>query len=667
MLDLIMAGLLATAAPTTEASTPKGQGAPPAQAQFNEASEALEIGKYEEAVSGFASILKQRPSLRRNATVHSTLLMRMGRGLAVLDRDSEAEKALREGLSLVPQDRSELRADRFLAELALGSIELRRFNYAAAAERFKLALALADEPAARGRAYVSLARATMFDPGNEALDYIDQAIAITTALPARTPEEKASVAAMQTVRARVLLNQSRFAEAYGVLKKAVAFQGGLDLKVTINEIITRSDLAIAAMLAGHPEDARKYLAYTGAGRFEKSPFDVAVAMQPPPCGGPANLQPDQVAVVEFSIRPDGTIQAPTPIYSSAKGLAAAEFARSVSDWAWRPEDVAKIPDFFRFVTRVELRCSTSSARPPADSLLTADLERWLADSEAPPAPLSGSPAADLIKLKTELLARRAGGKSTTLVPILLALGANPVASSDERADAIAEARDIAVATGAPLTARVMIEISLALVESAKRDYSPTVYRAALRSLLARPGVSDQALAADTLKLLISEPIWRAKPSPDAATLLSDVAGDTRLDERHPLRIGALIRLAAVQAAAGDRAAAAESFRLTGLDARQCALIDAKPAMRRTNSGPNDFPTDALRWGFEGWVRTEYDIMADGKTASQRAIVAYPPFVFRDAAVQLIRGVTYTKSYRPDGGAACGGEQQNIRFSIPSLH
>lgn len=664
MLDHIAALIMAAAAPAPQSplSKPSATAMSP-QALFDEASAALEAGRYQEAVESFRA-LEQRPSVRRNPTVHGTLLMRLGRGLAILGRDGDAEQALQDGLKQAPLNNSELRNDRFLAEQAMGSIELRRFNHAAATERFKQALALTDDPVARARAYVSLARSTMFDPGNDALTYIDRAIALAPAPRSPTKEEKASYAVMQTIRARVLLNQSRYAEAYDVLRRAVAAQGGLDLKVSINEIITRSDLAIAAILAGHEDDARKYLAYTGAGRFEKSPFETAVSMQPPPCGGPAGLQPTDVAVVEFSVSSDGTVASAAPIYASVKGPAAAEFAKAVADWAWRPEDAVKIPDFFRLVTRVQLSCSTSSERPPADSLLNTELARWLAGVKAPDPGLTGNPASDLALLRARLVNRRPTEATISLLPALMALGDNPAAPIEERRAALKEAREVAVSNGAPVAAQIVIEIRLALVSATGNDFRPRSFRNDLRALLVRHDVAADPLVADTLKLLVTDPMWRSPPPPDASLLISEVANDDRLGPRHPLRVGALIRLATLQAASGNQSAAAQSFRLTGLDAQQCALLDAKPTVLRTNVSGADFPTEALRWGFEGWVRTEFDIMANGKTASQRAIVTYPPFVFRNAAVQIMRGVTYTKSYRPDGGAACGGEQETLRFRIP---
>jgi len=66
-------------------------------------------------------------------------------------------------------------------------------------------------------------------------------------------------------------------------------------------------------------------------------------------------------------------------------------------------------------------------------------------------------------------------------------------------------------------------------------------------------------------------------------------------------------------------------------------------------------------GFEGWVKVEYDIDAAGHTANQRALIAYPPFVFVDAARNIARGVRYDPTYRPSGQLACSATSETVRF------
>lgn len=65
-----------------------------------------------------------------------------------------------------------------------------------------------------------------------------------------------------------------------------------------------------------------------------------------------------------------------------------------------------------------------------------------------------------------------------------------------------------------------------------------------------------------------------------------------------------------------------------------------PALHRV---ADDARLGALRWGFEGWVRTEFDIQADGHTL----------------------GARYQSSFRPDGGAACSANNAMVKFMIPN--
>jgi hypothetical protein len=115
-------------------------------------------------------------------------------------------------------------------------------------------------------------------------------------------------------------------------------------------------MAIASLLAGMRRLRANFSPYRrGAlGRGVQH----AVDMAPPPCGGEAGLQPNDTAVVEFSIARDGRDRGLAPIYASRNGPVAVAFARAVAGWSWKPEDVAKIKPFFRAATRVQLRCST---------------------------------------------------------------------------------------------------------------------------------------------------------------------------------------------------------------------------------------------------------------------------------------------------------------------
>ena len=116
--------------------------------------------------------------------------------------------------------------------------------------------------------------------------------------------------------------------------------------------------------------------------------------------------------------------------------------------------------------------------------------------------------------------------------------------------------------------------------------------------------------------------------------------------------------------AGRKEEAQASYAATGLSATQCAALDSGPQLRRTGADSSDFPDDAMRWGFEGWTATEFDVAADGRTSCQRVVAAYPPEIFADASRRIMQQARYTVSYRPGGDLACTGESRFIRFAIP---
>ncbi|MDB5687030.1 MAG: hypothetical protein JWR77_1619, partial [Rhizorhabdus sp.] len=351
MLGLFFIAMLGSDAP----AAPPAAAQPSGQAIFDAASKARDDGKYGESVRLFET-LEARPAIARNPTVMGTILIRKGLALCELDRLAAAEAALTKGLKLAPGDSPNLQTDMMLGHLDLARIAMLQLDYPQAANEARLAEAFAHDNIGRIRTQMTLARATMFDEDGKAIQYADTALALAAATPDAT---KAFLADIRTLHARIWLIHGHKRVAYADYKKALSEQGGLRLRVSLFDVATRSDLAIAALLNGDQDSAREYMAYTGAGRLEKAPFSTAVSMSPPPCGGPADLRPDDNAVVEFSIRDDGSVAYAAPVYVSRPGPAALEFARAVTNWSWRSEDVAKIPAFYRLATRVELRCSTT--------------------------------------------------------------------------------------------------------------------------------------------------------------------------------------------------------------------------------------------------------------------------------------------------------------------
>jgi hypothetical protein len=146
--------------------------------------------------------------------------------------------------------------------------------------------------------------------------------------------------------------------------------------------------------------------------------------------------------------------------------------------------------------------------------------------------------------------------------------------------------------------------------------------------------------------------------------LQEIIENPALSRDDAIRIGALIRLASLNAASGDLQAARAAFEMSGVSAQQCALVDSAPKLLHSNVGTDAFPSEALRWGFEGWTQVQFDIGANGKVLSPRAIISYPPFVFTNAGKAIASGFQYAKTFRPGAELGCGGTDQRIKFLLP---
>jgi hypothetical protein len=623
------------------------------QAQFDTASAAVDAGRCADAIVAFTALESR---VRAGSSVAGVIALRKGRCLAALRRD-EAEAVLTSGLATAG-DAPAYTNDRAMGLIARGDIAYDRFDYPAAARDYAAGRDLLPVND-RFDALVALARATMFEPGNAARDAADAALAIA----ATAKVKRATVAQLRTLHARALLSHGDLKGGYAELRKALDEQGGLTTRVNAADIQTRSDLATAALLNHDEEEARKYLAFTGAGHG--TPFGSAADMDPPPCDG--DLQPDDRAIVEFGIADSGAVTYAVPVYVSHLGTAAA-FARAVSSWSWKPEALAKIAPLFRAVTRVELRCSTASAPPSVIAILERSMGRWLGSRGVAPFVSGDSAAATLAAARLELVHRRATVSDVGLIPALAAIGGNPVAPTAERHMAITDAQAIAARTGAPVAATTLLGIAAARAAAAD-EHSGTyparvaAERAALRDLLTRPDVAADPEARGVVRLLLTDGGYRAPSTSDAASLLRAVADDPALPEHDALRSAARVRLASFFARSGDLDAARTAYAASGVSSTQCSLVDARPVATSLSVSSTQFPQEALRWGFEGWVRLEFDVAADGRVGGSRAVIAYPPFVFGPSAVKASSSWRYQQSFRPDGVAGCNGAHQQIRFKI----
>lgn len=591
----------------------------------------------------------------RNKRTRAVARLRKGNALYQLGELDAAVTALRASLADLPAIDPTLRADRHQAHLILGRVAEDGLDYATAAGEYAVAEKLADTPAQSLGALLRLAATqTFIDPAAAAaaLDRAD-----STAAQIKVDRQVGALLARQ--RALLLLNQGEFSGARAQAERAVKLLGGLTLKSNLEDIAARGDAALALLLAGQPDEARKYMAYTGAGRVPGG-FGPGAEMKAPDCGGEAGLKPSDVAVVEFSIGENGQVVYAAPVYAAGGPGVALEFARAAREWSWTPEQAKALPPFFRNRARVEMRCSTAFERPSITDFLWEDLAGWLESKGATRPEGTGSDAALAAGYRAALSAAEAAGADrVATVPLLYQLAINAVVSREESNAFARRALAIATANGAPPTARLLLDLLVQRSEDAE-TWNNNRYTRRLAALAANPVYAGDPRARAAALLLLAD----ALPGQGGREQLQGVASDTRLANNDPLRVGALIRLASLEQQAGKPELARAAFAQSGLAADQCALVDKTPKFLGANNGANAFPREAILWGFEGWVQTEFDILADGRTRAVRATLSYPPFVFSGAGEKVFKSARFEKTFRPDGGLGCGALSQRVRFLMP---
>lgn len=625
---------------------------PPTAQQLFDSAAALE-GKGDWA-GARAAWQKLEDASVRNRRTRAVARLRKGTVLYQLGQPDAAVAALRAALADLPATDPTLRDDRYQAHLILGRVAESSLDYAGAARDYAVAETLTDAPDLKLAALAGVAATqTFLDPAAAGVA-LDRAEALLTPAKA-TPAVQAAIARR---RALLFLNRGDFAGARKSAERAVKLLGGLTERVDLQDVAARGDAALAALLGGDAENARKYMAYTGAGRVPGG-FDPGARMRPPFCGGEAGLKPDDAGVVEFSIGADGRITYAAPIYASGGPDKAIEFARAAREWSWTPEQVKELPAFFRNRARVEMRCSTAFERPSVSKFLEGDLAAWLAQKGAPLRDAEGADAALVSGQRAALSAADGTSNPAAAIGPLYQLATNAVVGREESNAFARRALALATAAGAPATARLALDLIVRRTEGAE-TWRDARLRARLRALAGDPSYAADPRARAAARLLLAD----AESNDRARAPLDAVANDAALPASDPLKVGALIRIASLDHADGDTAAARAAFARSGLSADQCALVDKEPRMLRASAGASSFPTEALRWGFEGWVQTEYDIAADGRTQSVRPVLSYPPFVFSDAGARVYRTARFEKTFRPDGGLGCGAQPGRVRFKLP---
>ncbi len=616
-----------------------------------DAAEALDAGTDKAAALTAWEALEKRVASRPRS--RAIVLVRKSAALLALDRKDEANAAAREGLAILPADDPSLRADRFKASFNLGRIAMTSLDYATAADWFGKAEAIADTPRDKMVAALAVVQTTTFtDPA--------AAAAAQARIDGQLASAKLDAASLGTIaeaKGTMQLNRGDIAAAQGTFRDAVRDFGGMNTsRIDIRDVSVRSDAAIAYLLGGNEEEARRYVAMTGAGASSIGLIDPGVAMVPPDCGGEAGLKPADMAVVEFSIAADGTAQAVRPIYAAGGGKVALEFARAVRQWSWTAEQVKAMPTFLRFNVRVEMRCNLAFQRPSISDALQADMITWGRGKGLAFVDQSESPVTALIAQRRALAASSANGDTLATLPALFALVHNPLLAREERGALARRALALAIANDAP--ARARLDLDLEARTAAVADlYKRGMFRRVVEPMLSEAPYAADAPSRAALRLMLAD---HEDGRSRSEAILQQVAQDVALPAADPFKVGAMIRLASIAQTRGDLAAARNAFTASGLSASQCALIDKPPKMISVGG---TFPQEARRWGMEGWTRTQFDVDADGHVRNERAIISYPPFVFTKSGTETLRTARYAKTYRPDGGLGCGALTRGVRFSL----
>lgn len=647
------------------------QGAPePSRASlqdtFNTASAAWEAVDCVRALPLFDALAAD-PRLKPGSLPAAAVGLRSGDCMVRSGRQAEGEARIAAALPVLRAAGKEFDVDVGIGYYQLGVLAMERWDHDTALAHLRAALAVA-QGEQRLRVLSLIAQLTAFDGGREGLDAADEGLRLVQL--GNPSASRMAIAQWHTLHARILLNQGQTKAGRDELRLALSLSGGEKERVSLGDALLRADLAQAAMLDHDKEDAYKFMAMSGAGRVANSPFANAVVMAAPSCGVDTGLEPQDMAVVEFAIGDDGQVISAQPVFSTANYAKATAFARAVRQWAWKPEDVGRIPVFFRAASRMELHCSnaggTMSPLAPLmqrfDGWARAALAPYLAQDSKPgwPPLLDAARAAQGKGDVAGELAARTLLANVDLRPV------RDIQASLDRAGALvvmldqpeprAAARVLLAVAGFDLKRRMGRLVG-------DRGFVPQEQDDLL--VLARdPQIAADPLAQDSALLQVVVRRWRGDGGEQGQAVLLRVAGDARLGDRHPLRQFAQLRLANDAARKGNLASAQQFFKATGLDEEQCALIGPQPVMKADNSGGNDFPDQPLRWGFEGWARTEFDIAADGHTLGMRTLAAYPPFVFSDAARRIVGKARYQSSYRPGGGAACSANTEVVNFLIP---
>jgi hypothetical protein len=615
------------------------------QALFNAAQAASEQGDWPNAVTGFrAALTAVKPTARSAPVIHSRLAnaLQQTRNLAAAEQEATLSVRGFAAQNVVKDD------DLSFAYFLLGNIHRGGPDNEHAIAEYQQALASAVETtsAALMPLRYGLALATITAKPDLTASAIDAILADQTYLKTLPKTDQAD---LYSLRSLADLNRGQAKAAAVYIEKALDLTGRTTTKVTLRQVRVRGNAALVYSRLGNQENVRQYLTYSGAGHVPDSDWLLAAEKKLPVCDD--QVGPTDFAVVEFSIGDDGQAIGANAVYASRPGPVGAVFATAVKGWRWQPEVLAKLNAFWRSSIRVEVRCVK---QPPlldlSDSFRDATAA-WLTKAGYDPS-----------------LSKSAFNPSAATAGTLPAMLAAFWKANGDRAATASKLDAALVSAKAPIEVRGFF---LFVAAAPQHGESRRAYELAhARNLTAALQTLDHQVGAERVQAWLQTEIALALETgnalPAARTTLQRVVATptTALGGDDPIRSIAVLHLALIDKRSGNAALADQRIKDAGIDAEQCSLLDVRPVPRNTDISSSAFPTEAMRWHFEGNVREAFDIGPDGRVENVRTVLSYPPFVFGSATEKAVAQFRYLPPTLDNKVLGCVGKTVNVNYRLP---
>jgi tetratricopeptide (TPR) repeat protein len=640
-LALLIAAALAMSAGAVAAEAPA---TPSRQAVYNDAQAAYDSGDWGKAVAGFTQVLAgTQKQTRPEAVIRSRLaeaLLHSGR----LDESSAqariAVAALRANPSGGGVDQSLIATYVTLGD----ALRLNLFDEEAI-DAYKQAQALAVGPDladARTRAALGIVLAAIVTHPDLAASAADVILADQKGFRAQPRDLQAQVLAW---RAMAELNEGDPHKSLPFMKQAIALNGAALNRVSLSQVAVRGDAALVYEMLHDSEAASEYLTYSGAGHLRNDDWLRGARTDLPACG--PEITPEDTAVIEFAIADDGRTAGATPIYASRPGQMGVLFARSVRGWRWRPAAVTRLDGFWRSAIRVQLRCVAQSPAPDISDAFYDATRDWLQskgvsdDLRDPDSQVVESIGAksslrgDVAEIRT-LFRHLRGRAAADRLDMLLVQNGAP-----------AEVRALAASLDASGTAAERARQLENVPQQFDRIEGGQRSAAWLRT--------ERAISLETSgRFTQARPLLEAVVQLPSAILAAD----------DPIRNVATLHLSLHDRRAGDFAAAQARIADAGLTDDPCSMLNVRPVPTNTRVSSEVVPDEARTWMFEGWVKEDYNIRADGTVKEVRTVIAYPPFIFGAAMERAVARFRYLPPTFGDTAMSCAGQTYTEQFVVP---